>query len=289
MELGRLGIFSTGLRGLEPAEYCARAAEYERLGYGALWITGGPMVGDVLDVVERMLGATEHLVVAPAVVNIWAVDPARIAARHHEIATAFPGRFLLGLGVSHHTFVEARGEAYTKPVERIAAFLDDLDAAIPPVPREERFLAALAPRMLRLARERSAGSLPYFYSPEQTAEARRVLGPDRMLAVELPVALVDDADEAHHRARLYFQRYLDRPNYTNNLRKQGFTDADFADGGSDRLFDASVAWGNLDAIAARIRELTDAGADHVPVQVLSHDLQGDPIDDHRRLSALIGR
>jgi probable F420-dependent oxidoreductase len=197
--------------------------------------------------------------------------PEETAAGHAEVTGAFPGRFLLGIGISHGPLLEMLGQAdrYQKPLATTRAFLDDLDAATPPVPVAERALAALGPKMLELARDRTAGAHPYLVVPEHTRTAREILGPDALLAPEQAVFLGTDAAAARAAARNHLQIYLNLPNYTNNWMRWGFTADDLLDGGSDRLCDAMVAWGDEETIARRVREHHDAGADHVCIQVVT--------------------
>jgi probable F420-dependent oxidoreductase len=258
--LGRVGVWRAGQ--LVTPEL---AVELEGLGYGTLWIGSSP--GDDLAVVERLLDATTTLVLATGIVNIWK-DPAEpIATAWHRITAKHPGRFLLGIGAGHP---EATSE-YTKPYDALVAYLDGLDEA--KVPASERVVAALGPRVLRLAAERSAGAHPYLVTPEHTRQARQILGQGVLLAPEQHVVLNEDASAARAIGRdRVANPYLGLVNYVSNWRRLGFTDEDFADGGSDRLIDALVAHGSAAAIAARVTEHLDAGADHVAIQVLTaHD------------------
>jgi probable F420-dependent oxidoreductase len=208
------------------------------------------------------LDATEHLAVATGIVNVWRYEPERLAAEHAELTDAFPGRLLLGLGVGHP---EATSR-YSTPLATMREFLDRLDAADPPVPRDERCLAALGPKMLDLSAERSLGALSYFVPIDHTRFARQRLGASALLATELACVVDADTERARAKARRYARMYLGLRNYTNNLRRFGFTDDDIADGGSDRLIDAIVPHGSANEIAAVAREHLDAGADHVCLQ-----------------------
>jgi probable F420-dependent oxidoreductase len=192
------------------------------------------------------------------------------AQQHARLTAAHGDRFLVGIGVSHQALID-RKEAgrYAKPLSAMRTYLDDLDHADQPLPRERRVLAALGPKMLDLARERSAGAHPYNVTPEHTAIARDALGPDALVATELAVVLTTDESVARAAGRQHLSIYLDLPNYTNNLRRLGFADNDFADGGSDRLIDALVAWGDEASIASRVQEHRDAGANHVCIQVVN--------------------
>lgn len=283
MDLGRIGIWSGVLRRGDPAEAADAAAELEELGFGALWIPGGAG-GDVLGDSRRLLDATRRAVVATGILNVWMHDAQDVAQGHAALTADHPGRFLLGLGVSHAPAVERANQQYVKPFSKMVDYLDQLDAASPPVPHGEEVLAALGPRMLALAAQRTAGAHPYFVPPEHTALARKALGDGPLLATEQMVVLDTDPSSARSTARENISRYLALPNYTNNLRGLGFTDADLASPGSDRLVDAIVAWGDPDAIAERVRAHHDAGADHVCVQVLLADPAAFPRSEWRAIA-----
>src|SRR5499427_5777068 len=189
---------------------------------------------------------------------------------HRELTETYPGRFLLGLGVSHQQIVDReQAGRYSRPVERMGEYLDALDSGPNPVQRAERVLAAQGPRMLALARDRGAGAHPYLVTVEHTALARDVLGPDRLLAPEQAVVLEADPVRARMIGREHLAPYLQLPNYTNNWLRLGFTADDLAGGGSDRLIDGLVAWGTTEAIRNRIGEHYRAGADHVSIQVVT--------------------
>jgi probable F420-dependent oxidoreductase len=237
----------------------------------------GGGTNEILDVAAELLDATSRLVFATGILNIWMHDPNDVAAEHAGLQRAHPGRFLLGLGVSHQAMVEANaGRRYERPRTVMIEFLDALDAATEPVPKDERVLAALGPRMLELARDRSGGAHPYLVPPEHTHLARLALGPGPLLAPELKVVLETDPAVAREIARAHLARYLNSPNYANNLLRLGFSEEEFADGGSDHLVDTLVAWGDLSAIRARFDAHRDAGADHVCVQVLASDMASFP-------------
>lgn len=288
MQLGRIGIWSGQLRRGDPAETVDAAAELDQLGYTALWIPGGAG-GDVLGDCLRLLDATNKAVVATGVLNVWMHDPAEVAEGHARLTSRHPGRLLLGIGVSHLPLVEHSNQVYARPLQKMIDYLDHLDAAPHPVPRDERALAALGPRMLELSRDRTAGAHPYLVSPEHTAFARGVLGDGPLLAPEQKVVLESDPDRARAVARQHLARYLELPNYTNNLLRTGFSPGDVANGGSDRLVDGIVAWGSTESIAARVQEHHDAGADHVCLQVLLPDAAALPRAEWRELAAaLIG-
>ena len=264
MALGSVGIWCRDLHyHHDPAAIADAAAELEQLGYGALFLPDAG--GDVLGSVEHVLSATREVAVVTGILNIWMHDAQDVAEGRARIEQRHPGRFTLGLGASHHTLV---GERYGRPLTAMRDNHERLDAAAPPVPVEARLLAALGPKMLDLARERSWGAHPYFVPPEHTRRARELLGPDRLLAPEQAVLLEADATRARERGRAHVAPYLELPNYVANLERLGFGEADRAGGGSDRLVDAIVAWGDEAAIAARVREQLDAGADHVCIQVV---------------------
>jgi probable F420-dependent oxidoreductase len=257
------------LRFGDAAERVEAAAELEALGYRALWVPGG-VGGDVFGDCRTLLDATSHVTVATGILNLWMHEPADVATGHAALRADHPGRFLLGIGSSHSRLVDAQEPGrYTRPVATTRRYLDDLDRAEPPVPVAERVLAALGPRMLELARDRTRGSHPYLATPDHTRFAREVLGTGPLLLPEQPVVLETDPARARELGRAHFTIYLQLPNYTNNLLRVGFTDADFADGGSDRLIDGVVAWGDEAAIARRVRAHFDAGADHVCIQVVT--------------------
>ncbi|MCV7102774.1 TIGR03620 family F420-dependent LLM class oxidoreductase [Mycobacterium palustre] len=266
MDLGRLGVWSAGLRFGDPGEAREAAAEFEVLGYGALWFPGYAHTG-TLDVAANLLRATTNVPVATGIVNIWVEDAATIAGQAAALRARHPGRFLLGIGVSHGPLI---GEKYMHPLRAMNQYLDDLDEADSPGAIQDRVIAALGPRMLDLARRRSAGSHTYLSSPECTRLARDKLGPGKLLAVEQTVVLEADPSRAREAAREFLAPYLSLPNYTGNLKRaNGFDDADFAGGASDRLVDAAIAWGDEDAIRRRVKAHHDAGADHVCVYVAS--------------------
>jgi probable F420-dependent oxidoreductase len=263
MELGRVGVWNGGFRSEKPGareEIKAAATELDQLGYGSIWLGLSPQVHDA----EPILKATTGLTVATGIVNIWADDAAIVAAEHARLTAAHPGRFLLGLGASHSVLVKE----YHKPYSAMVAFLDGLDAAVQPVPKNERVLAALGPKMLTLAGRRARGAHPYLVTPEHTATARERLDDGSLLAPEIKVVLESDPGLARIQAREHLAVYLQMINYTGNLLRLGFTEDDLADGGSDRLIDATFAWGGDDAVRARVAEFEDAGADHVVLNVI---------------------
>jgi probable F420-dependent oxidoreductase len=291
MELGGTGIWSGQLRFGDPAAIRDASAELESLGYSALWIPGG-VGGAVFDDCETILTATEHVVVATGILNLWMHTAHETADGHAHLTDAHPGRFLLGIGVSHPALVDRDDETrYARPLLAMQAFLDGLDTAPRPVPSAERVLAALGPKMLGLSRDRAAGAHPYLVTPEHTRFAREVLGDGPLLAPEQHAVLETDPAKAREIARQALAIYMNFPNYVNNWRRLGFTEDDVADGGSDRLVDGIVAWGDEAAIAARVQEHRDAGADHVCVQLSTADgvMDAMPLTGWRALApALVG-
>ena len=259
IELGTVGI-SRHPSGLTPEV----VAEVEALGYGTIWVSGSPP-GD-LDVVERLLDSTEHIVLATGIVNVWKDDAVTVGASYHRITARYPGRFLLGLGIGHP---EATQE-YRQPYAKLVSYLDQLDDL--KVPAEGRVLAALGPRVLRLSAERAAGAHPYLVTPEHTRRARQILGDGPLLAPEQKLVFETDPVRARAIARPRVQKpYLGLTNYLSNLRKLGWTDADLADGGSDALIDALAVHGDAAAIARGVTARLEAGADHVAAQILDRD------------------
>lgn len=279
--IGRHGIFSIALRSDDPqrhGEFGEAAAELEELGFGALWLGGNSAVHHAVPLVE----ATKRITVATSIQSIWQYDAAGTAARYAEVEAAHPGRFLLGLGVSHAKFTDR----YHRPYSALVAYLDALDPA--GVPADRRVLAALGPRTLRLSRDRAAGAIPYLVTAEHTAQAREVLGDAPLLAPELKVVLETDPVRARELAREAVALYLGLPNYTRNLLRLGFTEDDLADGGSDRLIDALFAWGDEDRIRERIDSYHRAGADHVALQVVDGGPRESlPLEHWRRLASLL--
>jgi probable F420-dependent oxidoreductase len=288
MHVGRVGIW-TGTLDIQPAARAREAAaEVEALGYGALWIPEA--VGrEVTTHAAVLLSATSRLVVATGVANVFLRQPAAAAAAQRLLADDSGGRFLLGLGVSHAPMVEGLlGQSWDKPVSRMAAYLDGMDQAfsISPAPSSPppRVLAALGPRMLALAASRAWGAHTYFVPVEHTPVARSLLGEGPMLLVEQAAVLSTDADAARAAARKHMAIYLTLPNYVNNLRRLGWDDDDLGGGGSDKLVDAIVAWGDEAAIAARVADHHAAGADHVCVQVIEDDMTALPLPAWRTLA-----
>ena len=272
------------LRYGDPGPAAAAAAELESLGYSALWIPD--VGGDVFGPLANLLGATTATTIATGILNVWMHTPEETAAEHARLTSEHGPRFLCGIGISHRPFIDRMNEpgTYQRPVETMASYLDGLDAAPTPLAADDRVLAALGPKMLELARSRTAGTHPYLVTPELTSKARAGIGPDGLVASEQGVVLETDPARAREIARSHLNTYLGLPNYSNNWKRRGFTDDDLADGGSDRLVDALVAWGDEAAIAARVQEHRDAGADHVCIQVLTSDPRALPVDEWRALA-----
>ncbi|MEU7562449.1 TIGR03620 family F420-dependent LLM class oxidoreductase [Streptomyces eurythermus] len=293
--IGTVGLWVPGMDLRPPAESARAAAEVEALGYGALWLSEG-LVRDPFMEAATLLDATRSLVVGTGIAVIWGRHPRVIRSQARALLDAHPGRFVLGLGTSHARMVEGvLGLRYERPLTALREHLDRLDEPDPvlrlagiadgPAPRAPRVLAALGPRALELARDRSAGALSYLVTPEHTADARAVLGPDRVLIVEQAVVTGLRTDEARDRARAHIAGYLPAAPYRASWRRLGFEDADFADGGSDRLVDALVAIGEQE-IAQRVRAHLAAGADHVCLQALPVDPAELPLDQWRGLAHL---
>lgn len=271
--LGKVGIWRHS-GGLSPE----LALEIERLGYGAVWIGGSPPAD--LELAEHLLDATSTLAVATGIVNMWS-DPAEDVARsYHRITAKHPQRFLLGVGIGHPEATQV----YQRPYETIVSYLDELDAA--GVPVDGRVLAALGPKVLRLAADRSAGAHPYLTTPRHTSEARSTLGRQALLAPEHKVVLEEDPELAREKARPVVGPYLGLRNYVNNLLRIGYTEDDVADGGSDWLIDALALHGDAETVATGITAHLDAGANHVCVQAIGDD----PLPTYRALAeAMNGR
>ncbi|WP_241998537.1 MULTISPECIES: LLM class F420-dependent oxidoreductase [Kribbella] len=273
-DLGAVGVWAPWWLWEQEGEQLAEAAaDVEELGFGALWVANGP---GMLETAAAVLGATERITVATGIVNIWVHSSEQVAAGYRQAEEEHPGRLLLGLGNGPR---EAAQWALS-PYRELTQYLDRLDAA--GVPVERRMLAAVGPRMLELAAARSSGAHPFLSTPEHTAQARVALGSGPLLAPELKVVLESDPGTARAIARQALEFYLSKRGYSGNLRRLGFTDEDLAGGGSDRLVDAVVAWGDVDAVMARIAEHHQAGANHVAVQVLNWQTD-DPDRDQRRL------
>lgn len=292
LDIGRVGIWS-GYFDAHPADAVRSAcAEIEAMGYPTLWIPEA--VGrDPFVASSICLGASSSLRLATGIANIYARDAMTMVACQRTLAEAYPDRFLLGMGVSHgHLVAGVRKHDWSKPVTYLRTYLDAMDSALylatAPTAEPPRVLAALGPRMLELAAQRTAGAHPYFTTPEHTARARDVLGSEPLLAPEQMVVLETDPVIARQVARGAMSIYLQAPNYLRNLATLGFEESDWADpyNPSDRLTDAIVAWGTPEQIAARVAEHHDAGADHVCIQVLRSDLAL-PVQEWRLLADVL--
>jgi probable F420-dependent oxidoreductase len=271
MELGRVGIWRRHLEGMVPLR------ELESLGYAALWIGGSPS----LEQVEPFLEQSTTLTVATGILNVWRHDPADVAAGHARLRGAYGDRFLLGVGIGHP---EATSH-YRKPLTTMREFFDGLDAADPPVPKDERVTAALGPKMLDLAAERSLGAHPYFTTAEHTRFARERIGPGALVAPEVAVVVDAYPDSARRTAREYAATYLGLRNYASNLLRFGFDESDLADGGSDRLIDAVIPHGSPEQIAEGVGAHFEAGADHVCIQTLGD--RAKLLDDYDALARVL--
>ncbi|WP_432131091.1 LLM class F420-dependent oxidoreductase [Streptomyces tendae] len=278
--VGRYSVWSGGFRSEDPEGAPERAeavAELEQLGFGALWLGGNTAARHA----APLIGATERIVVGTSIQSIWEHKASEAAAGFAELEVSHPGRFVLGLGVSHAPIAQG----YRRPYSTMVGYLDELDRA--GMRSGHRVLAALGPKMLDLARDRAAGAIPYLVTPEHTAQARERLGGGPLLAPEFKVVLDSDPSRARATARAYLAMYLKLPNYTKNFLNLGFTDDDVSGGGSDRLIDAVFAWGDEATVRARIDAFHDAGADHVALQLVQDDMNRLPREGWRRLAALL--
>jgi probable F420-dependent oxidoreductase len=258
-DLGKFGVFGHYTQWQQHTPEQLR--DIEALGYGAIWAGGSPPAE--LDWVEPILAETTNLQLATGIVNIWSAAAKPVAESFHRIDKAYPNRLLLGIGVGHP---EAQAE-YKKPYDALVEYLDELDQY--GVPKDRRVVAALGPQVLKLSARRSAGAHPYLTTPEHTAQARELIGPDAFLAPEHKVVLTTDAEKARAAGRKALEIYLNLANYTNNWKRLGFTDEDIAKPGSDALVDAFLAYGTTEQIAHRLNQHLEAGANHVPVQILT--------------------
>lgn len=279
--IGRYGVWTSALRAPDPSrtsEAAEAAAELEELGYGAVWLGSSGV-----EHAAPLIAATSRITVATGILSIWQYEAEETAGRFADLEDAHPGRLLLGLGVSHARLAEQ----YRRPYSAMTGYLDVLDAA--GVPAGRRVLAALGPRMLDLARDRTAGAHPYLVTPEHTAQSRERLGSEPLLAPEVTVVLESDPERARAAARRMLAFYLELANYTNSWLRLGFTEDDLAGGGSDRLVDALVAWGDEQRVRERIDAFLDAGADHVAIQVVTPDAErtAAPREGWRRLASVL--
>jgi probable F420-dependent oxidoreductase len=284
-DIGRIGIWSAELRSAPAPAVAHAAAEIESLGYGAAWVPG--IFDDPFDTAATMLAATHRMHIGAGVVSIWERTAAHVAAATAALNEQFEDRFLLGIGAGHQPLVDRdQPRRYQRPVDSIGRYLDNLDVAETPVPARRRVLAALGPRMLRLAAQRTAGSHPYLVPPEHTAYARELLGEGSLLMPEQAVVLSRDLILARDIARAHVAEHIDLPAYAAAWRRLGFTADDLAGGGSDRLVAAAVAWGE-EVIKERVDQHFAAGADHVSLQVLGMSEGQLPHSEWLRLSQII--
>jgi probable F420-dependent oxidoreductase len=285
---GRLGIFAGSLSGQPATVQREVAVEIERLGFGTLWY--GESVGREAFVQAAIyLSATSSLVVASGIANIWARDPMAMAAGGRAISEAWPNRFILGIGVSHAPSVALRGHDYARPFSAMRDYLDRIGQAPwrgPQAPLPPIVLAALGPRMVGLAAERTAGAYPYFTTAEHIRQVRELLGPEPFLVSDLPVVLAAGREEARALGDAHTGRYLRLDNYRNNLLRVGWTPDQLEPPGSDALFDAVVAWGDVAAIRERVNGLFSAGADQVALNLVTKDPTVPYLSELRTLAAL---
>lgn len=274
MDIGRYGIWTFNLDLVPSGQAVEHVDELDELGFGAVWVPEAVGREAFTNAALLLRGGTD-ITVATGIASIWARDAMAAAAAQKTVTEAYPDRFLLGLGVSHGPLVEGiRGHDYTKPYSAMVEYLDGMDRglfmAAEPTSEPQRVLAALGPKMLELAKDRATGAHPYFVPPEHTVVARQTLGDGPLLAVEQAVVFDTDPASARKKARTHTSTYTGLPNYANNLKRldPSLTDDDFADGGSDRLVDMVVAWGDMDTVLARVAAHQDAGADHVCIQVI---------------------
>jgi len=285
MDLAGVGVWSNQLRYGDPGEAADAAAELEELGFTALWIPD--IGGSLFDSIDNLLTSTKRAVVATGILNLWMHEPSDVAERYTSLTKAHGERLLLGIGVSHAPLIDTREPGlYRKPLAATRAFLDAIDATDTPVPVENRVLAALGPKMLELSATRARGAHPYLVTPDHTRTAREVLGDGPLLLPEQAVFLTDSRDEARAVGANFLRTYTGLPNYANNLLRSGFTQDDL-DSVSDRLLDAIIAWGDEDAVARRVEEHKQAGADHVCVQALTAEPLAFPREQWRRLAAAL--
>lgn len=288
MELGRVGIWASALRRGDRDRAIDAARELEALGFRAAWMPGGE--DGMRERFVDLLTGTKRLVFAVGVVNIWHHSAAAAADAFAAANREPAGRLFLGVGIGHRPLLDADSPGQlAKPVESIRAYLDALASGPNPVPRRDLFLGALGPRMLRLSAERTAGAHPYLVTPEHTRQARKVMGPDALLAPEQHAVLDTDPVRARSLARQWMKVYLGLPNYIANFHRMGFGEGDLAHGGSDRIVDALVAWGDPHQVVQRVQQHLDAGANHVAVQVLVPDRMTFPKDAWRTLAAVLKR
>ena len=289
-DLGRIGLWTFALDVQPMAKAQEAAAEIDEMGFGTVWLPEA--VGrEIFSSSALILSATKNIKVASGIASIAARTAHTMQSGWKTLSEAFPGRFVLALGVSHsHMVTKLHKLSYDKPYSNMVEYLDVMDkspyAGAAPQSPMYRMIGALGPKMLQLSAERTAGAHPYFTTPQHTAEARALMGAKPLIAPEIAVIFETDKDKARATARKFMSTYTRLPNYANNLMRLGFTQDDVTNQ-SDRLVDEIVTWGTLDKIAARIKEHHDAGANHVCVQVLAHDPLELPMAGWRELSALL--
>ena len=287
--LGRVGAWTGRLQRRPTGEAIEIVNELEALGYRSVWVPESPFGKDVLTFSGVLLGASTSITVATGIAIVWARDPAAMMNAGRTLGDAHPGRFLLGIGISHESTATARGHDYSRPVHAMREYLQTMRSAdfdghgpqwSPPV-----VIAALGPRMLHVASEFADGAHPFLTTADHTYSARQILGPDKLLAVEQGVVLGPDV-EARSAARENLTRFLGWPNYRRHFERLGFDEADFADGGSDRLIDAVFAIGDEEAVGRRVQEHLDAGADHVCLQIVTNEMD-EEVAAYRRVAQSI--
>jgi probable F420-dependent oxidoreductase len=288
MDIGRVGIWTFQLDLLPSAQARDVAQELDEQGWGALWFPEA-MGREAFTNAALLLGGTRRIPIATGIANVWGRDAMAMASAQRTLAEAYPDRFLLGIGVSHAPLVQMlRGHDYQKPYTYMRQYLDAMArapfGASGPATPPETVIGALHPRMLRLAAERTRGAHPYLVTPEHTARAREIMGKDALLAPEQGVVLETDPTIAREIARTHLATYLPLPNYNRNWQSLGYDESDFTNGASDRLVDGLIAWGDVDAIVARVRAHHDAGANHVCIQVLDRSPTAVPMETWRRLA-----
>jgi probable F420-dependent oxidoreductase len=271
VELGRIGIWN------RRQDDVGDVAEIEALGYGTFWLGRSPSMAEAREYLE----ATSTMTIATGILNVWQHGPDQVATQHAELRRDFGGRWLLGIGIGH----PERTSEYRTPLTKMREYLDALDRADPPVPSGERIVAALGPKMLELAAERSLGAHPYFTPVEHTRLARDRVGPDKLVTPELTVVVDPNPESAREKAREFAAGYLGLTNYAGNLLRLGYTEADIAGGGSDRLIDAVVPHGSAEQVAEAVHAHLEAGADHVCLQPVGNG--DEPLDDYRTLARVL--
>ncbi|MDQ6773429.1 MAG: TIGR03620 family F420-dependent LLM class oxidoreductase, partial [Candidatus Dormibacteraeota bacterium] len=290
VDLGRAAVWLGSMAFLRTPDLRRAIAEVEEMGFGAIWV-GESLAREAFAASAIILAATSRIKVATGIANIWARDPTAMMNGGRALAEAWPNRFVLGIGVSHAGLVNDRGHQYERPLTAMRAYLDQMEKAPYRAPEPDLpvpiVLGALGPKMLQLAGERTAGAHPYFVPVEHTLEARRILGPDRLLAPEQAVVFAKTREAARLTGDIYMRTYLRLPNYRNNLVRLGWSDDDLTPPGSDPLFDAIVAWGDDEEIARKLRRHQEAGANQVAVSVLTPTTDRAPTAELRRLAPLL--